>query len=308
MKIFCHNFNPASNSGPNKFTRQLIGNLSKKGKINVVSSQDDADLEFALIQMSRYKQKPMILRLDGIYFNSEQDFKEQNKPIQYAYENSDCVIFQSNFNKTLSENWFGPHPNSHVIHNGADLDLIKSVNPSAWNHELYKGKKVWSCAASWRPHKRLEENLKYFCRFADKDTVMIVAGKDADITTLKKYNRISQDRVFYAGELDYQSLVSLYKRSEKFIHLAYLDHCPNVVVDAQAAGCEIVCSSTGGTKEIVVNGKVIVEEVWNFQPIKLYKPPVIDFDNHFHIKNDGDFHTIDTASEMYFDKMCNILL
>ena len=75
------------------------------------------------------------------------------------------------------------------------------------------------------------------------------------------------------------SLLSLYKRSTTFLHLAYLDHCPNVVVDAQAAGCRIVCSSSGGTSEIVSKGIVINEAEWDFKPTKLYKPPLMDFDN-----------------------------
>ena len=86
-------------------------------------------------------------------------------------------------------------------------------------------------------------------------------------------------RIFLMGDLDYISLLSLYRRSRKFIHLAYLDHCPNVVVDAQSAGCHIVCSSSGGTNEIVHTGTVILEEAWDFSPIKLYSPPPIDFKN-----------------------------
>ena len=67
----------------------------------------------------------MVLRLDGIYFNSEQDYERQNSPIKFAYENSDAVIFQSNFNKRLTEKWFGPHKNGHVIHNAYFGETIK---------------------------------------------------------------------------------------------------------------------------------------------------------------------------------------
>ena len=84
-------------------------------------------------------------------------------------------------------------------------------------------------------------------------------------------------RIVLMGDLDYMSLLSLYKRSSTFVHLAYLDHCPNVVVDAQAAGCHVICSSTGGTSELIVNGTVMLEEKWDYSPIKLYDPPDIDF-------------------------------
>ena len=84
------------------------------------------------------------------------------------------------------------------------------------------------------------------------------------------------------------SLLSLYKRSKKFIHLAYLDHCPNVVVDAQAAGCEIICSSTGGTHEIVNNGTIVNESEWDLKPCKLYNPPEINFYNTILVNKESD--------------------
>ena len=90
----------------------------------------------------------------------------------------------------------------------------------------------------------------------------------------------------------------VYKRSEKFIHLAYLDHCPNVVVDAQASGCEVVCSSTGGTKEIVHRGKIIVEDDWNFSPIRLYKPPSMNFEKYRIVKKEK-YDSIKESAKKY---------
>ena len=56
--------------------------------------------------------------------------------------------------------------------------------------------------------------------------------------------------------------------SAAFIHLAWLDHCPNVVVDARAAACQIICSSAGGTKEIAGPSAIVIEEdEWDFEPV-----------------------------------------
>ena len=102
------------------------------------------------------------------------------------------------------------------------------------------------------------------------------------------------------------SLLSLYKRSSTFIHLAYLDHCPNVVVDAQAAGCKIVCSSTGGTKEIVNNGIVVQEKDWDFKPIKLYEPPSMKWNLIEKSSNNTESSSIETCSKSYFKIMKDI--
>jgi glycosyltransferase involved in cell wall biosynthesis len=302
VKVFPHNFNPNSNSGPNKFTRQLFRNIVKNFSITMTGNQSDADVEFCLIQQQAHKVKPMLLRLDGIYFNSEQDYDTQNKPIKYAYDNADLVIFQSEFNKNLTEHWFGKHRNSKVIHNAPDLDLIKNVNPVYWDKKYPKDTELWSCASSWRPHKRLKENIKYFKEFAPRDAIMAIAGSGAiqeDIDT-------GDGRVFYLGDLDYISLLSLYRRSSTFVHLAYMDHCPNVVVDAQAAGCKIICSSTGGTSEIVSNGNIVFEKEWDYSPIKLYEPPPINFDNIITVSNKSSSN-IEECSKKYYLEMSSLL-
>ena len=304
MKIFTHNFNPSSNSGPNKFTRTLFNQLIKDNKI-ALSSQEEADVEFCLIQQQVHKVKPMVLRLDGIWFNSDQDYNRQNAPINFSYQNADAVIFQSEFNKKLTERWFGEHKNSHVIHNAADSGLIRAANANFWDAKFGKDTEVWSCASSWRPHKRLNENIRYFLEFAPKDAILAVAGKSSDS---EKLNHRFNERIKFLHELDYISLLSLYKRSSTFVHLAYLDHCPNVVVDAQAAGCKIICSSTGGTKEIVSNGIVIHEKEWDFKPTKLYSPPEIDFSKIFRKRpNEEDSKNIVNCSEKYFNVMKGIL-
>ena len=71
------------------------------------------------------------------------------------------VIFQSNFNKELTFKYFGPHNNYAIIHNGADIELINSVEKI----QIDKYENIWSCASSWRPHKRLDENIRYFLEF-----------------------------------------------------------------------------------------------------------------------------------------------
>ena len=308
MNIFTHNFDPTSESGPNKFTRQLFRQLLKDEKIGLVSDQQSADIEFCLIQQVTHKVKPMVLRLDGIWFNSEQDYKQQNVPIKFAYDNADSVVFQSQFNKKLTEHWFGIHKNSHVIHNAPDMNLIDSelINDTyqkinwPWDKEV----EVWSCASSWRPHKRLSENIKCFLKKAPENAILAIAGTGATIDDMSFSNN---KRIFFLGELDYQLLLCLYKRSSTFIHLAYLDHCPNVVVDAQASGCKIICSSTGGTKEIVNYGIVIQEDQWDYSPIKLYKPPALDLNNSTIINNPSENNNIEKCSKSYYDVMRGLI-
>lgn len=300
MRVFTHNFNPQSNTGPNKFTRTLLSRLLSEKKISIANNNSEADVEFCVIQQQSHKVKPMVLRLDGIYFNSTQDYNQQNAPIKFAYDNADAVIFQSNFNKKLTESWFGPHKNGHVIHNSADPKVIHhplildTFNKLNWPWD--KEKEVWCSAASWRPHKRLLQNILYFLDHAPNDAIFAIAGS-LGMDEAKTYLNMS-NRICYLGELNYEQLICLYHRSSTLVHLAYLDHCPNVVIDAQEAGCKIICSSTGGTNEIVSKGTMILEDEWDLKPCALYKPPPMDFSKTKEITINSDFRDEETGEKV----------
>ena len=277
MKVFTHNFNPKSDSGPNKFTRDLFINLMTHRGFELVN-QDHADVEFCLIQQAAQKKNPMVLRLDGIYFNSAQDYESQNAPIKSSYENADAVIFQSNFNKNLTEHWFGKHPNSHVIHNAYFGEKIKD---QTFKKQL-GDREIWSCASSWRPHKRLVDNVRYFLKKAPESSVFVIAGSGYTEDDKNKIQQLASEsntkdrQIVMIGNVDYYTLRQLYDASSTFVHLAYLDHCPNVVVDAYAHECQIVCSNSGGTQEIGKGFNVVFEkesDPWDFSPIELYNPP-----------------------------------
>jgi glycosyltransferase involved in cell wall biosynthesis len=268
VKILLDNVNVESSSGPNSFGKKLMKSLSDRGH-EVDTSVSDPDVQLSFITATQKKAR-LALRLDGIYFNSSQDWRSMNEPIRRSYEVADQVIFQSNFNKLLTEKYFGPAKKYEVIGNGTCLKTISEV-PILNNTTLDRFSEVWSCASSWRPHKRLNENVRYFLEAAPSTACLVIAGENPDY-------RVNDPRVLYAGHLNWQQCVSLYKRSTRFLHLAFLDHCPNVVVDARAAGCQLVVASSGGTREIAGPDALVVKDAeWDMNPLELYSPPSLDF-------------------------------
>ena len=145
--------------------------------------------------------------------------------------------------------------------------------------------------------------LVYLCfqivKHSNKNDCLVVAGSNPDY-------QIKNDRIFYVGNLSQDVLFSLYKRSKYFIHLAFLDHCPNVVVDARAAGCKIICASSGGTKEIAGSDALIVKDIdWDFKPLKLYEPPDLDLSSFI----DNGYYTnidIENVAARYADVLTSI--
>lgn len=296
MKIYLDNIDTQSTSGPNSFAKKLAHELMNQGH-ELSTLKPHVQLSFI---MSGQRLAPTALRLDGIYFNTAQDWQRLNEPIKQAHDAADLVIYQSQFNKELITRYFGEHKNSVVIHNGANLDLIAQV-PTNNDAFLDPFKKIWLCASSWRPHKRLAENIRYFIEHASGHDCLIVAGKGVDA-------RVKDPRIFYVGDLSQMQLMGIMKRADTFIHLALLDHCPNVVVDARAAGCSIVCSLSGGTHEVAGKDAVVIDDIaWDWTPFELYQPPILDFTK---VLNCGQESIIDMqrVTEQYVAAMNSIAL
>jgi len=285
MRILLDNVNLGSTSGPNSFGRQLTNELLRQEHdvLNTIEllklgnriqlQPPEVQLTFIESQIVFSSNIPLIQRLDGIYYNSDSQFGDwwvQNERISKTYENAKGIVFQSSFSKKLVETFFGEKENNVIINNGVDLKLIDEIQ-SLQDSELDKYENVWVSASNWRPHKRLSENIHYFLEHANEKDILIVAG-----TNKGPYD--DHPRVSYVGELKWRTLISLYKRARYFIHLAYHDNCPNVVVDARASGCHIIGASCAGTKDIAgIGATIILEDDWHPQPIELYKPPKLDF-------------------------------
>lgn len=293
MNLFLENVNLNSSSGPNHFAQKLVKYLGMRGVSFDSCRVYDKKLTF--IQSNGVRPDlDMYLRLDGIYFNSNFNCSLMNYNIKKSYKNAKGIIFQTEFNKNLIFNWFGPHDNYVVIPNGADTKLIQELQYSTDFENKFKTfGKIWSCAADWHPYKRLEENIKYFLTFSQEQDILLVAGKNPDYKT-------DHPRIKYLGNLSLSDLMTVYKISDYFIHLAYLDHCPNVVIDARAHGCKIICSSSGGTKEIAgLNCDIVIEDEWDYRFIEEKVPPKMNFSNIVKGQIDSDLSMVKTAKKYH---------
>ena len=270
MNVFLENVNLKSNSGPNYFAQKLIKYMGMRSVS--FDHRRPADVKLTFIEsQGQHNNLPMIQRLDGIYFNANFDCDKMNYNIRKTYESAKGVVFQTQFNKGLIFNWFGEHENHCIINNGADILNIRTIEPGFREYSK-KYDNIWSCAAHWHTFKRLKSNIEYFLNFSGDNDCLIVAGINPDEV-------VQHPRIFYVGNLDSNNLLSLFKASTYFIHLAYLDHCPNVVIDARACGCQIICSSSGGTKEIAGKDAIVLQEPdWDFSFLSDPTPPKINYD------------------------------
>ncbi len=268
MKIHFSNVNFSSSSGPNSFAHRLASELATR-EYEIVSHNSEYDIFLCFIEPSSMPKRncKFIHRLDGIWFKPE-EYHTNNRNIKWAYDNAHHVIWQTNFDKQMTNKWWGDRKGS-VIYNGIALedkiDLEKNVI------ELKnKFNKIFICAASWHRQKRLKENIEFFKLNSSKNDALIVLGSNPDFV-------VKDENIFYMGHLTHRQCLQLYEISDYFIHLSWLDHCPNVVVEALSRNCTVICTDSGGTKEIVKNGIIIPEKTkYNFELCDYDNPPELE--------------------------------
>lgn len=306
MRILLDNIDLGLTNGASSFARQLTNELinQKHDVINTIEliklekvkhqqlQQPEIQLSFVEAQVKFDSVVPMVQRLGSIHYNSDDAYGDwwlQNQYIQRTYSDASGVIFQSHFTRRLVETFFGEKEDSIVINNGVNYELINSISP--FDEPILDAfETIWLSASSWRPNKRLSENVNYFLEHAGENEALVVVG-----ASIGPYH--DHPRILYVGELNWRTLVSLYKRAKYFIHLAYHDHCPNVVIEARAAGCHIICASCSGTPEIAgVDATVIQEDDWEPQPTTLYMPPKLDFTRKSVNSVDSNVNITDVAS------------
>ena len=272
MKVYFDNVNFSSSTGPNTFAHRLASELVENFGVEIVGKKDFHDIFLCFIEptVQPTPESSFCQRLDGIWFKPDQ-FDTHNKLIKWAYKNSDAVIWQSEFDKNMTQHHWGDRF-GRVIGNGIKINQVKkSQEFSSWRKSFDK---LFVSSASWHRQKRLKENIELFQRLSSNLDALVILGNNPDYI-------VESPNIFYCGQKSHQSCLEIYSAANWMIHLAWLDHCPNVVVEALSQNCPVICTDSGGTKEIVRGNGIILPETrsYRYQLTDYDNPPALDLDS-----------------------------
>ena len=273
LKVCLSNVDLSSRSGPNTFGSRLAKELVRQEhEIVPENNSHNSDAFLAFIE-PRTEPPPNVKlgqRLDGIWFKPEQ-FDSHNRLIKWTYDRADYVIWQSNFDREMTSKFWGDRPGT-VIRNGIDV-VQKEVTQESLKDIRKKYEKVFVCSASWHRQKRLKENVQLFKLLRKKynSSCLIIMGSNPD------YNDPDPD-IFYTGSVPHEICLEVYSIADWMIHLAWLDHCPNVVVEAMSQKTPVICTNSGGTQELVKQRGIVIPETinYNFQLCDYDNPPELN--------------------------------
>lgn len=270
MKIHFDNVSQFG-TGPGTFANRLARQFFESGH-EVAFSNEGADVSLVFIERSGAPlAKKVVQRLDGIWFKPN-EFHTKNAGIKDLYTKADAVVWQSVFDMNMALKWFGSPTRGEVIHNGIDTTPVAELTIPALVDLRAQYNRIYVCSSNWHPQKRLAANVELFQRIHAKhpSSCLIIMGNNPDV-------RVAGPHVFYTGPVGPEIYNQIYSAANWMLHLAWADHCPNVVVEALAQGTPVVCSEVGGTKELVGSyGLVLKEQPYDFKLADYDNPPKID--------------------------------
>jgi len=256
-------------TGKGKFTARLVEAFPRHGVKVATDPKKKAEIGLHIGRCHELsdKVKKNVLRVGPACIDTNMKYRKINKEKAESVKKVDGIIYQSEYSRKAYHKFVcKPDMPEKVIFNGAD--------PKAYAVEPYESNYGINFLAStrvWLNQKRGKQIIRAFVEAAIPDSFLLFCGDDQGL--MKKY--YETNNIMFFGPVSDKVLARLYKLATAFIHLTYVDACPNSVVEAQVAGCPVICTDQGGTHEIVFNGKILPDKQFKFKATDLNKPPKV---------------------------------
>lgn len=204
-------------------------------------NKKNCDVQLSQIKISKKTNKPIVLRLDGIYYDKATKYKSRNRLISISHSKANSIIYQSYFSKKMCEVYLKRRTTLlwDVIYNGIEKNWCGEFKEHDGINIIVSGK--------WRRHKRLKETIDVFLNYLNYFPMakLHILGKPHNNILIKHPN------IIYYGMVNYKKMAEIYQTGDFFIHLSKKDSCPNAVVEVIGSGMPVITTNAcGGSTEI----------------------------------------------------------
>jgi glycosyltransferase involved in cell wall biosynthesis len=276
LKI-CIGISPHSFGGPNAFAYKFAQFLDKKNISYTFDLNNKYDVLLAIatgpvpLLARKIKEKgvKVLYRINGVYLGREGYASDDNRVLQQLHKLADKVIYQSRFSIMEVSEYLDVSVEEYptIIYNGVDTSLFC---PEGEKLEKEDHNNILLSAGLFRPNKRAQDVIDAMPYILERfpDTLYAIVGPESYgdifrtiIDKVKYYN--IQKNVALIGPVEQQFIPIYYRSADIFMHLAWLDPCPNTVIEAMASGLPVIHAATGGTPELVGEQELVIDSKYD---------------------------------------------
>ena len=203
----------------------------------------------------------ILVNQNGVYYPlwTEMDYLKRNRYLKELNDLGDISYFQSEFAKKSYKNWVGQLPTNHLIaYNAVNIENFKPLVSKATLPDevriLFFTDLSYFTLDAWKHFLSFIKSFpanEYFC---GKKLKWVFTGRIFNKELFLKLglgNLISQPDVEFHFDANYDELKEVLQSSHASFHLIFNDVCPNKVLESMAAGIWVMCTSAGGSVELV---------------------------------------------------------
>jgi glycosyltransferase involved in cell wall biosynthesis len=200
---------------------------------------------------------PSVLNQNGVFYPAwyPQGWERENARMAAAYHRASYVFWQSEFCRSSADRFLGPRVGpGEILFNATDTErfapapkprhsgpFVVLVTGKIGRSTAYRlGSSIDGVAAARRG------GLEVVMRFAGMIEGSVEVEMRAKVEALGL-----QDAVTFTGPFSNSDAPAIYGSADAYLMTKHNDPCPNVVIEAMAAGLPVLYSASGGVPELV---------------------------------------------------------
>jgi glycosyltransferase involved in cell wall biosynthesis len=267
MKIFLP-FQITGIGGTASFALKFKEGLERQGHEVFFEYRSDYDIlfcivqaPFAYLQEAKRRRKPIVQRLDGMWYWSVAGWKFPLYNLKAAITRhffADYTIYQSEYSRSCTKKFLGtkrPDPSS-LVYNGVDLDRF-SPEGELMNLRDYPEQKLFFTASAFRREDQIVpilHALEIYRKKYGENWKFLVAGTFSGKLAGFEEKLARYKNVVFVGKIENTEL-PMYERSVDVFLFTHLNPpCPNNILEALGCGLPVSGVADGAMPELITPG------------------------------------------------------
>ncbi len=276
MKIFIP-FQVRDIGGPSSFVKKFQTGMESRGHIVTLQEDHGYDLVLVIVQApfmllwrARRLKKPIVQRLDGVYYWSVAGWRFpllNLKAMLVRHFFADYTIYQSSYSQQSVNRFLGckAQERSSVIYNGVAIDHFSPAGEKK-NLRDFPGQQIFFTASEFRRENQIVPLLnalqKYHENFCQNFKFIIAGSFTRELAgfevKLSKYPWVQ-----FLGKIRNEDLPSYERGADVFLFAHPNSACPNNVIEAISCGLPVCGVNDGAMSELIlpgINGRLVQTE------------------------------------------------